>query len=112
VAAVFDVADHGVDLVGALPKGFPPFTVPTVAWSDLPLRLGGGLGVTLVSLTDTISTASSYAARMGQEVRGNQEMIGIGSANLAASLFQGFPVSTSGSRPAAAPPPGGRPPAH
>jgi high affinity sulfate transporter 1 len=102
VASLFDVADRGVDLVGALPKGFPPFTVPTVAWSDLPLLLGGALGITLVSLTDTISTASSYAARTGQEVRGNQEMIGIGSANLAASLFQGFPVSTSGSRTAVA----------
>jgi MFS superfamily sulfate permease-like transporter len=53
-------------------------------------------------LTDTISTASSFAARTGQEVRGNQEMIGIGAANIAASLFQGFPVSTSGSRTAVA----------
>jgi high affinity sulfate transporter 1 len=102
VASAFDVADRGVDLVGALPRGFPPFTVPTVTWSDLPLLLGGALGITLVSLTDTISTASSYAARTGQEVRGNQEMLGIGSANLAASLFQGFAVSTSGSRTAVA----------
>jgi high affinity sulfate transporter 1 len=102
VAAAFDVADHGVDLVGPLPQGFPPFTVPTVAWSDVTLLVGGALGITLVSLTDTISTASSYAARTGQEVRGNQEMLGIGSANLAASFFQGFPVSTSGSRTAVA----------
>jgi high affinity sulfate transporter 1 len=102
VASLFDVADKGVSLVGALPKGFPPFTLPLVGWDDLPLLLGGALGITLVSLTDTISTASSYAARMGQEVRGNQEMIGIGSANLAASLFKGFPVSTSGSRTAVA----------
>jgi|SoiMethySBSTD1v2_1073268.scaffolds.fasta_scaffold35142_6 high affinity sulfate transporter 1 len=102
VASLFDVADRGVDLVGPLPKGFPPFTVPLVGWTDLPLLLGGALGITLVSLTDTISTASSFAARTGQEVRGNQEMIGIGSANLAASLFQGFPVSTSGSRTAVA----------
>ncbi|MGC2005621.1 SulP family inorganic anion transporter, partial [Trebonia sp.] len=56
----------------------------------------------LVSLADTISTASAFAARTGQEVRGNGEMIGIGVANLAAGLFQGFPVSTSGSRTAVA----------
>jgi MFS superfamily sulfate permease-like transporter len=55
-----------------------------------------------VALTDTISTASAFAARSGQEVRGNQEMIGIGAANIAASFFQGFPVSTSGSRTAVA----------
>jgi high affinity sulfate transporter 1 len=101
-AAVFDVADHGVDLVGALPRGFPPPAVPWVSWSDLSLLVVGAAGITLVSLTDTISTASSYAARTGQEVRGNQEMIGIGAANLAVSFFQGFPVSTSGSRTAVA----------
>ena len=55
-----------------------------------------------MSLADTISTASAFAARTGQEVRGNGEMIGIGAANLAAGLFQGFPVSTSGSRTAVA----------
>jgi MFS superfamily sulfate permease-like transporter len=55
-----------------------------------------------VSLADTISTASAFAARTGQEVHGNGEMIGIGAANLAAGLFQGFPVSTSGSRTAVA----------
>jgi MFS superfamily sulfate permease-like transporter len=56
----------------------------------------------LVALTDTISTASSFAARTGQEVDGNGEMVGIGVANVAAGLFQGFPVSTSGSRTAVA----------
>ncbi len=62
----------------------------------------GALGIALVALTDTISTASSFAARTGQEIDGNGEMIGIGVANVAASFFQGFPVSTSGSRTAVA----------
>jgi high affinity sulfate transporter 1 len=101
-AGLFDLADRGVDLVGPLPRGFPPFTVPHVAWSDVGLLVVGALGITLVSLTDTISTASAFAARTGQEVRGNQEMIGIGAANVAASFFQGFPVSTSSSRTAVA----------
>jgi MFS superfamily sulfate permease-like transporter len=67
-----------------------------------PLLVAGALGIALVSLTDTISTASSFAARTGQEVNGNAEMIGIGAANVGAGLFQGFPVSTSGSRTAVA----------
>jgi high affinity sulfate transporter 1 len=100
--SVFHLADHGVSLVGELPKGFPPLTIPRVRLSDLAPLLGGALGIALVSLTDTISTASAFAARTGQEIRGNQEMIGIGAANLAAGLFQGFPVSTSGSRTAVA----------
>src|SRR3984885_6931852 len=100
-ASVFDLAGHGVSLVGKLPKGFPPLTVP-IPVSDLPLLFAGALGIVLVALADTISTASAFAARTGQEVDGNGEMIGIGAANVAAGLFQGFPVSTSGSRTAVA----------
>jgi high affinity sulfate transporter 1 len=97
-ASVFNLAGHGVSLVGVLPKGFPPLTIPDIHTADLGLLFGGALGIALVSLTDTISTASAFAARTGQEIDGNAEMIGIGVANLAAGLFQGFPVSTSGSR--------------
>ena len=100
--SLFGLADRGVSLVGVLPQGFPPFTIPSLDFSDFALMFAGALGIALVSLTDTISTASAFAARSGAEVRGNQEMIGIGAANLAAGLFQGFPVSTSGSRTAVA----------
>ena len=100
-SSVFSLADHGVSLVGTLPQGFPPLTVPHPI-SDLPLLIAGAMGIALVALTDTISTASSFAARTGQEVDGNGEMIGIGAANVAAGFFQGFPVSTSGSRTAVA----------
>ena len=100
--SVFDLAGHGVSLVGVLPRGFPPLTIPHVRLSDVGPLAAGALGIVVVSLADTISTASAFAARTGQEVRGNGEMIGIGAANLAAGLFQGFPVSTSGSRTAVA----------
>ena len=66
-----------------------------------PLFLGA-LAIAVVALADTMSTASAFAARRGEQVRGNQEMIGIGAANIAAGFFQGFPVSTSGSRTAVA----------
>ncbi len=101
-ATAFDLGTHGVDLIGVLPQGFPPFTIPHVGASDIGPLLAGAGGIALISLADTISTASSFAARSGQEVHGNQEMLGIGAANLAAGLFQGFPVSTSGSRTAVA----------
>jgi high affinity sulfate transporter 1 len=101
-ATVFSLADHGVSLVGVLPKGFPPLSIPHIRGSDFGPLFAGAAGIALVSLADTISTASAFAARTGQEVDGNGEMIGIGVANLAAGLFQGFPVSTSGSRTAVA----------
>jgi len=100
--SVFSLADHGVSLVGVLPKGFPPLTIPSVRLADLGPLFAGALGIALVSLADTISTATAFAERTGQEVDGNGEMLGIGAANLAAGLFQGFPVSTSGSRTAVA----------
>ncbi len=99
---IFSLAHHDVALVGVLPKGFPPLTWPGVRLTDLGPLFAGALGIAVVSLADTISTASAFAARTGQEVHGNGEMIGIGAANLAAGLFQGFPVSTSGSRTAVA----------
>src|SRR6185312_4546847 len=96
-AYAFDLADHGVDLVGALPRGFPPLTAPDVHASDIPLLVGGAFGIALVSLADTIATASAFAGRDGRQIDGNREMLGI-----AAGCFQGFPVSTSGSRTAVA----------
>ena len=101
VAGAFSLGDHDVALVGTLPAGLPSLTWPSPV-SDLPLLVAGALGIALVSLTDTISTASAFATRTGQEIDGNREMIGIGAANVGAGFFQGFPVSTSGSRTAVA----------
>ena len=101
-AAVFGLAARGVSVIGELPKGFPPLTIPSVRWSDLAPLAVGALAIVVVSLADTIATSSSFAQRTGQEINGNQEMLAIGSANIAAGLFQGFPVSTSASRTAVA----------
>ena len=97
-----DLPGKGVKVVGDLPQGFPPFTLPLVSVGDIGLLVVGALGITLVALADTISTASAYARRTKQPVDGNQEMVGIGAANVLAGLFQGFAVSTSGSRTAVA----------
>ena len=99
---VFSLEAKGVVLVGVLPQGLPSFTIPQVEWSDLAPLIGGALGISLVALADTISTSSSFADRRGEDVDGNREMVGLGAANLAAGLFPGFPVSTSGSRTAVA----------
>jgi MFS superfamily sulfate permease-like transporter len=91
-----------VSTVGSLPKGVPSPSLPWTKANDVGPLLIAAVGITLVSLTDTIATATSFAARRGDEVRPNQEMIGMGAANIAAGLFQGFAVSTSGSRTAVA----------
>jgi high affinity sulfate transporter 1 len=101
-SAIFGLAEHGVATVGALPQGVPSPGIPWTSASDVGPLVIAAFGITLVSLTDTIATATSFAARRGEEVKPNQEMIGIGAANIAAGLFQGFAISTSGSRTAVA----------
>jgi MFS superfamily sulfate permease-like transporter len=60
--------------------------------------LTGGIAVALVSFADTSVLSRTYAARLRTPVDPNQEMVGLGIANLAAGLFQGFPISSSSSR--------------
>ncbi len=102
VSAVLDLAAHGVKTVGSLPQGVPVPALPWTKLSDVAPLLIGAVGITLVSLTDTIATATSFAARRGDEVHPDQEMVGIGTSNIAAGFFQGFAVSVSGSRTAVA----------
>jgi len=102
VSAWVGLAARGVATVGSLPSGIPKPALPWTSVGDVGPLLVAAVGITLVSLTDTIATSSSFAARRGEEVDANQEMIGIGTANLAAGVFQGFAVSTSGSRTAVA----------
>jgi high affinity sulfate transporter 1 len=101
-SAALGLADKGIATVGSLPRGVPAPSLPWTTLDDVGPLLIAAVGITLVSLTDTIATASSFAARRGDEVQPNQEMIGIGAANVAAGFFQGFAVSTSGSRTAVA----------
>jgi high affinity sulfate transporter 1 len=100
--ALFDLGSDGVDVVGTLPQGLPVPAVPWTQVSDIAPLLGAAVGIVLVSLTDTIATSTSFAARRGDEVDPNQELIGVGSSNIAAGFFQGFAVSVSGSRSAVA----------
>ena len=102
VSAALDLAGHGVATVGTLPQGFPTPSLPWTSFSDVGPLFLAAIGIVLVSLTDTIATASAFAARRGDELQPNQEMIGMGAANIAAGFFQGFAVSTSGSRTAVA----------
>ena len=58
----------------------------------------GGCAIALVSFADTSVLSRAYAARLGARVDPNQEMVGLGAANLATGFFQGFPISSSSSR--------------
>jgi high affinity sulfate transporter 1 len=98
VAALGLAARYGVAVLGPLPQGLPGFAVPWIAYSDIVPVLIGGCAVALVSFADTSVLSRAYAARLGTHVDPNQEMVGLGAANLATGFFQGFPISSSSSR--------------
>jgi MFS superfamily sulfate permease-like transporter len=87
-----------VSVLGPLPQGLPSFAIPWIRSSDLIPVLSGGLAVALVSFADTSVLSRSFAARTRTYVDPSQEMVGLGAANVAAGLFQGFPISSSSSR--------------
>ncbi|MDH4556601.1 sulfate permease [Pseudomonas sp. BN417] len=88
----------GVKVLGSLPQGLPSFVLPWITPVDLGAVILGGCAVALVSFADTSVLSRTYAAKTGSYVDPNQEMVGLGAANLAAGFFQGFPVSSSSSR--------------
>jgi high affinity sulfate transporter 1 len=96
--AVFDLAARGISVLGPLPQGLPAPSIPLVGVDALGPIVMGGLAVALVSFADTSVLSRTYAARLRSPVDPNQEMVGLGIANLAAGFFQGFPVSSSSSR--------------
>ena len=72
--------------------------VPWTGTDDIVPVLLGGFAIALVSFADTSVLSRTYAARLGDRIDPNQEMVGLGAANLVAGLFQGLPISASASR--------------
>jgi high affinity sulfate transporter 1 len=87
-----------VSVLGPLPQGLPAFAIPWITSADIVPVLIGGCAIALVSFADTSVLSRAYAARTRSNVDPNQEMVGLGAANLAAGFFQGFPISSSASR--------------
>src|SRR4051794_15908271 len=88
----------GLKVLGPLPQGLPSFALPMISFAYLGKVIIGGCAVAMVAFADTSVLSRTYAAKMRMPVDPNQEMIGLGVANLAAGLFQGFPISSSSSR--------------
>lgn len=99
VVGVLDLAARSeVSVLGSLPQGLPSFAIPWITIADIVPVLVGGCAVALVSFADTSVLSRVYAARTRTYVDPNQEMVALGIANLAAGIFQGFPICSSSSR--------------
>ena len=97
IVGVSDLQER-LSVLGPLPRGLPAPSLPTVPVEHLTSLLIGSVAVALISFADTSVLSRSYAARMRTRVDPNQEMTGLGIANLATGFFQGMPISSSSSR--------------
>jgi high affinity sulfate transporter 1 len=98
--ALFSLRDHGIQVVGAVPAGFPSPALPDVSAHDLSMLLLPAIGVAIVGYNDNVLTARAFASRASHRVDANAELLALGAANVASGLLRGFPVSSSGSRTA------------
>jgi high affinity sulfate transporter 1 len=99
VSAVLDLpAKSGIAVVGPLPVGLPPPSLPSLVPSDIFALVPAALGIALVVATDTSVLSRTLALRRGEETDQDRELIALGAANVATSLFSGMPVSSSASR--------------
>ncbi len=99
---------QGIAVVGRIPPGLPGFSPPTLTLDDFEALLPVALVAALLSFSDTMITARGFAARNRYRIDGNQELLGIGMANLVSGLSQGLPISASDTRTAVAEAAGGR----
>ena len=93
---------QGVAVVGRIPTGLPGLSIPRPSLADFGDLLSIALVAALLSFSDTMVTARAFAARTRQRIDANQELMGIGMANLVSGLTQGLPISASDSRTAVA----------
>jgi SulP family sulfate permease len=104
VVALFKLDAHGVAVVGAIPQSLPPFHFPDIHGFEIEVDIAdlapGALAIAILGLMEAVSIAKSIAGQTHQRLNVNQEFIGQGLANVAASLFSGYAGSGSFTRSA------------
>lgn len=95
IVSLFDLAEKGVAVVGAVPTGLPTPGLPAVPLSDLPYLITGSIGIVFLAVGESLGTARAFAARHRYEIDADQELIALGAANVNSGLFGGFVADVS-----------------
>ena len=93
VAFVFGLSNAGVKIVGEVPRGLPPLTLPQFSpeiWGQL---FGSALLISIIGFVESVSVAQTLAAKKRQRIEPDQELIGLGASNIAAAVSGGYPVT-------------------
>jgi len=89
---------QGVQLLGEVPQGLPVFGLPDMSVDLLGALASSALLISIIGFVESISVAQTLAARRRERVDLDQELVGLGAANLASSFSGGFPISGGFSR--------------
>jgi SulP family sulfate permease len=100
LTTVFNWAEQGVKIVGEIPKGLPTFSVFDFQWSEVESLLPVILTIALIGYMESIAVAKNIASREGDKVNANNELIGLGMANIVGAFFQAYPTTGGLSRTA------------
>ncbi|SFT03110.1 sulfate permease, SulP family [Sulfitobacter marinus] len=98
VVWLFGLSDHGVRIVGAVPQSLPPLTMPDFSFDLMGALLLPAILISVIGFVESISVAQTLAAKKRQRIDPDQELIGLGTANLGAAFTGGFPVTGGFSR--------------
>jgi high affinity sulfate transporter 1 len=101
-SVAFDLAAHDVSVVGRVATGVPMPGIPNVSLLDLPFLAAGAAGIVFLAVGESLGAGRALATRHHYEIAPDQELIGLGAANIAAGLFGGFTVDVSLSQSATA----------
>jgi len=93
-----DLASSGVRVVGSIPEGLPVLQLPTLDWQLTVELLPAALLISLVGFVESVSVAQTLAAKRRERIDPDQELVGLGAANIAAAVSGGFPVTGGFSR--------------
>ena len=94
----FGLADKGVKIVGEVPQSLPPLTMPAFSPELLGQLLLPAFLISIIGFVESISVAQTLAAKKRQRITPDQELIGLGAANIGAAFTGGFPVTGGFSR--------------
>ncbi|MDO5677009.1 MAG: sulfate permease [Propionibacteriaceae bacterium] len=96
--ALFRLQRFGLDVIGEVPAGLPAPRIPALGDISLWALLPFAVGIAVVGYSDNVLTGRAFAAKRRESIDASQELLALGTANIATGLFQGFPVSSSSSR--------------
>lgn len=90
---VLDLGPEGVAIVGEVPQSLPPFTLPDLSLDLVGVLLAPAALISIIGFVESISVGQTLAARKRQRIDPNQELIGLGAANMGAAFTGGLPVT-------------------